>query len=158
MDLWVHLVWDSWSFLDLNVCFFSQVREVFSYHVFQFFALSSLLLIMQMLVHAGVLSCFSHDWLCATLWTAAWPAPLSMDSPGKNTGEYPPPGDLPDPGTESEPVSLMSPALAGRFSTTSASWEAPYRYILFLFSTLSLESCCMSAKLQMTDFCFSFNF
>ena len=34
----------------------------------------------------------------------------------------------------SEPVSLMSPALAGRFSTTSASWEAPYRYILFLFS------------------------
>ena len=30
----------------------------------------------------------------------------------------PPPGDLPDPGIE--PVSLMSPALAGRFFTTSA--------------------------------------
>ena len=34
----------------------------------------------------------------------------------------PPPGDLPDPGIELE--SLMSPALAGRFFTTSATWEA----------------------------------
>ena len=31
-------------------------------------------------------------------------------------------GDLPDPGIK--PTSLMSPALAGRFFTTSASWEA----------------------------------
>ena len=35
-----------------------------------------------------------------------------------------PPGDLPDPGIE--PASLMSPALAGGFFTTSATWEAPY--------------------------------
>jgi len=34
----------------------------------------------------------------------------------------PPPGDLPDP--RSKPVSLMSPALAGRFFTTKATWEA----------------------------------
>ena len=34
----------------------------------------------------------------------------------------PPPGDLPNPGIE--PVSLMSPALAGGFFTTSATWEA----------------------------------
>ena len=34
----------------------------------------------------------------------------------------PPPGDLSDPGTE--PTSLMSPALAGRFFTTNAPWEA----------------------------------
>ena len=34
----------------------------------------------------------------------------------------PPPGDLPDPGIE--PTSLTSSALAGRFFTTSASWEA----------------------------------
>ena len=33
----------------------------------------------------------------------------------------PPPGDLPDP--EVEPVSLMSPALAGRFFTSRATWE-----------------------------------
>ena len=38
-----------------------------------------------------------------------------------------PPGDLPDPGRE--PASLMSPALAGRFFTTSASGEAQYNYI-----------------------------
>ena len=43
----------------------------------------------------------------------------------------PPPGDLPDPGIKS--TSLISPALAGRLFTTSASWEAqqsvPPRYV-----------------------------
>ena len=34
---------------------------------------------------------------------------------------FPSPGDLPNPGIE--PVSLVSPALAGRFFTTSATWE-----------------------------------
>ena len=34
----------------------------------------------------------------------------------------PPPGDIPNPGVE--PVSLMSPALAGSFFTTNATWEA----------------------------------
>jgi len=34
----------------------------------------------------------------------------------------PPPEDLPDPGIEH--ASLMSPALAGGFFTTSATWEA----------------------------------
>ena len=33
----------------------------------------------------------------------------------------PPPGDLPDAGIK--PVSLMSPALAGAFLTTSTAWE-----------------------------------
>ena len=36
----------------------------------------------------------------------------------------PPPGDLPNPGTE--PTSLMSPALAGGFFTTSSTWEAHF--------------------------------
>ena len=35
----------------------------------------------------------------------------------------PSPGDLPDAGIE--PVSLMPPALAGGFFTTSATWDAP---------------------------------
>ena len=35
---------------------------------------------------------------------------------------FPPPEDLSDPGIE--PLSLTSPALAGRFFTTSANWEA----------------------------------
>ena len=39
-----------------------------------------------------------------------------------------PPGDLPDPGIE--PVSLISPALAGRFFTMSSTWEAPqHKYV-----------------------------
>ena len=41
---------------------------------------------------------------------------------------YPPPGDLPNPGIE--PMSFTSPALAGRFFTTSATWEAPICIIL----------------------------
>ena len=36
---------------------------------------------------------------------------------------FPSPGDLANPGIE--PKSLRSPALAGRFFTTSATWEAP---------------------------------
>ena len=36
----------------------------------------------------------------------------------------PSPGDLPNPGIK--PVSLTSPVLAGRFLTTSATWEAPW--------------------------------
>ena len=61
----------------------------------------------------------------ATLGTVALQAPLSMES---SRLEYwsgllcPPPGALPDLGIE--PVSLMSPALAGGFLTTSATWEA----------------------------------
>ena len=35
----------------------------------------------------------------------------------------PSPGDLPNPGME--PESLTPPAWAGRFFTTSATWEAP---------------------------------
>ena len=37
----------------------------------------------------------------------------------------PPPGDLPDPGIE--PVPLTSPALAGGFFTTSATWEVSWQ-------------------------------
>ena len=45
------------------------------------------------------------------------------DSPGKNTGSglpLPPPGDLPNPGPN---PGLLSPALAGEFFTTGATWE-----------------------------------
>ena len=68
-----------------------------------------------------VLSHFSSVQLCATLWTKAHQTPLFM---GFSRQEYwsglpcPPPGDLPDPRTEL--TSLMSPALAGGFFTTSA--------------------------------------
>ena len=68
-----------------------------------------------------MLSCFSHVRLFVTPWTVAPQAPLSM---GFCRQEYwsglpcPSPGDLPDAGIES--LSLVSPALAGRFFTTSA--------------------------------------
>ena len=75
---------------------------------------------------ACMLSLFSCVQLFATPWTVACQAPLSMGFPRQ---EYwsglpcPTPGDLPNPGTD--PLSLMSPALADRFFTTSATWEAP---------------------------------
>ena len=73
----------------------------------------------------AMVSHFSHVWLFTTLWIVACQAPLSM---GFSRQEYwsgllcPPPGDLPNPGIESK--SLMSPALAGGFFTTSAALEA----------------------------------
>ena len=63
--------------------------------------------------------------LFVTPWTIGHQAPLSM---GFSRQEYwsglpcPSPGDLPDPGIE--PTSLVSPALAGGFFITSATWEA----------------------------------
>ena len=69
--------------------------------------------------------CSSRVELFAALWTVTRQAPLSMELSGQ---EYrsglpiPPPGDLPDPGIK--PVSLISPAWASRFFTTSTAWEA----------------------------------
>ena len=53
------------------------------------------------------------------------PAPLSMGFPRQENWSglpFPPPGDLPDLGTE--PASLVSPALAGGFFNTSTTLEA----------------------------------
>ena len=102
-----------------------------------------------------VLSHFSCVQLFATLWAVACQAPLPMgffrqEYSQYNTIQYSqyntiqysqynpihglpcsPPGDLPNP--ETEPMSLTSPALAGRFFTTITTWEAPIRaYILVI--------------------------
>ena len=72
-----------------------------------------------------VLSRFSCVQLFVTLWTVARQAPLSMEL---SRQEYwsrlpcPPPRDLPHPGIK--PRALTSPALVGRFFTTSTTWEA----------------------------------
>ena len=72
------------------------------------------------IVCACVLSCFSHVQFFQSPWTVASQAPPSM---GFSRQEYwsglqfPSPGNLPDPGIE--PVSVMSPALAGRFLYTN---------------------------------------
>ena len=75
----------------------------------------------------NMLSHFSRVRFFATLYTVAHQVPLST---GFSSQEYwsglpcPPPEDLSNPGIE--PVSLMSPALASGFFTTSAIWEALY--------------------------------
>ena len=75
----------------------------------------------------GVLSHFSHVQPYAIRWIARSPqASLSMEFPRQ---EYwsglpcPSPEDLPDSGIE--PMSLLFPALAGGFFTTSTTWEGP---------------------------------
>ena len=58
-------------------------------------------------------------------WTLAHKAPLSMGFFQQEYWSGLPflsPGDLPDPGIG--PMSLMSPVTAGRFFTTSTTWEA----------------------------------
>ena len=65
--------------------------------------------------------------LCQTLcdpMTVDHQAPLSMGFPSQEHWSellFPSPGDLPDPGIKSE--SLKSRALAGKFFTTSTTWE-----------------------------------
>ena len=87
-----------------------------------------------------VSSCFSHVQFFASLWTVAHQALLSM---GFSRQEYwsglpcPPSGALPDPGIE--PASLMSPALAGRFFTTSNIWEAQVWSRPLLFKVWSID-------------------
>ena len=61
----------------------------------------------------------SHFQLFATLWTVALQISLFMGFPRQEYWSgvsFPSPGDLPDPGIE--PVSLVSPTLAGGFFTT----------------------------------------
>ena len=67
----------------------------------------------------------SHVQFFAIHWAAARQTPLSMEFSRQKYWSgllCPPLGHLLDPGIE--PMSLMSPALAGRFFTTSATWEA----------------------------------
>ena len=78
------------------------------------------------------LSCISCVPLFAIPWTVAHQAPLSRGFSRQEYWSglpYPPPRDLPNPRVEL--ASSMSPALAGRFSTTNATWEALYEeYIM----------------------------
>ena len=73
----------------------------------------------------NVLSCFSCVRLFVMPWTIGPQVPLSRQKYWSRL-PFPSPEDLPYPGIE--PVSLMSPALADRFFTTSAAWEAPEQW------------------------------
>ena len=64
----------------------------------------------------------SHIWLFVTLWTVACQASVSIGFPRQASWSgllFPSPGDFPNPGIK--PMSPMSPALVGRFSTTAPS-------------------------------------
>ena len=97
-----------------------------------------------------ILSRFTHVLLCDPI-DCSHQAPLSM---GFCRQEYwsrlpcPPPGGLPNLGIE--PASLMSPALAGRFFTTSAIWEVPV-YIIQHINTQALTLVTVSPLLPMSD-------
>ena len=74
---------------------------------------------------ACILSCFSRVQLFATLWIEARQAALSMEFSKQAywTGlPFPTPGNLPNLGIGL--MSPVSPALAGRFFTSSTIWEA----------------------------------
>ena len=65
--------------------------------------------------------------LFVTAWTVARQVPLSPELTRQEYWSglpFPTPGDPPDPGIEP-----MSPALASRFFTTSATWEAPINWL-----------------------------
>ena len=89
------------------------------------FSLFTFLVLPSTYYCACMLSHLSCVQLFATLCTVALQAPLSM---GFSRQEYwsglpcPSPGDHPHSGIE--PLSPRSPALAGRFFTTSTYWEA----------------------------------
>ena len=68
----------------------------------------------------------NHIQFHATPWAVTHQAPLSMEFFKQEYWSglpFPTPVDGPNPGIK--PVSLASPALAGEFFTTSATWEAP---------------------------------
>ena len=79
-----------------------------------------------------MLSCFSHVWLYATLWTVAHQASLSMGFSRQESWSGlpcpPPGGNLPNPGME--PASLRPPALPGRFFTASATWWLIFKLVI----------------------------
>ena len=91
-----------------------------------YFHITATINIFTKYIYACVLSLFSRDQLSVMLWTIAHQALLSM---GFSRKDYwsglpcPPPGDLPNLGIK--PASLMSPALAGGFFTTSATCIVP---------------------------------
>ena len=121
----------------LFTCIWWELCSLFSLFQLYFLVLTTIIAVFSriLFIHSfpinyfsklccAVLSHFSRVQLFATLWTVALQAPLSKRFSKQEHWSRlpcPPPGDLPDPGIE--PVSLMSPAMAGMFFTTRATWD-----------------------------------
>ena len=126
-------------------------------------------------------------WLFATPWIAARQTPLSTGFPRQEylSGlPFPLPGDLPNPGIQ--PTSLVSPAQACRFFTTTApekpsglfipcfsklvysfdfrpegrSWQATFFLLLWALSLLlySFSSLCYFSQVLLLSILYSFSF
>ena len=86
------------------------------------------------------------------LWALALEVPLSMEFPRQQYWSglpCPPSEDLPD--SEIESMSHTSPALASRFFTTSATWEAPI-HVSILPQTLP---CRLSHITEQSSLCYT---
>ena len=81
----------------------------------------------------------------ATPLTVTHQAPLSMEFSRQEHWSgwpCPPLGDLANPGTE--PSSLVSPAMAGRFFATSAQWEPPINNVKnIIINNFDWHLCCL---------------
>ena len=78
-------------------------------------------ILINKLIYIYIYCVLSLVRLFVTPWAVAHQVPLSMEFSRQDSWNglpFPTRGDLPDPGIES--VSLVSPTLAGRFFTTSA--------------------------------------
>ena len=76
-------------------------------------------------------------------------APLCMGFPRQEYWSglpFPSPRDLPDPGIE--PMSLMFPALANRFFTTSTTWEDPVAANIYPVLTMGHVLGCVLYRLS----------
>ena len=95
-----------------------------------------------------------HVWLCVTLCIIAHQAPLSTEFSRQECYSWlpcAPSGGLPDTGIE--PASLKSPALAGRFLTTSTTFiqftSVQFLSHVWLFGTPWITAC--QASLSITN-------
>ena len=119
--------------------FFFRVQGHNLFFLLPFFFFSSQFLLFPLIIHyclvfnsynlcACVLSCFSCVWLFVTLQTIALQSPLSM---GFSKQDYWVDCHALLQGiflTQGSNSSLLSPALLGRFFTTSATWETLIYY------------------------------
>ena len=124
LSRWEDRTYFSWKF----------VNVVYNFRMFSLLVCESPFVLFP-LFHCAATSVLSDS---VTLWTVACQATMSM---GFSRQEYwsglpfLPPGDLLDPGIKH--MSLVSPALARGFFSTSATWEAPVH-----LQGLLLNCCC----------------
>ena len=91
----------------------------------------------------------SHVWLLVTTWTVARQDPLFMGFPRQEHWSglpFPTPEDLSDPRIEA--VSLVPPALSGRFFTTVTAWEVLYLTHITPFESESISHSVVSNSLR----------